>query len=68
MQGFFPVASLVAVGKLLSAVASPVAELGLYSTGSVAVVHGLSCSVACGIVPDQGWNLHVLYYRWILYH
>ena len=23
---------------------------------SVAVAHGLSCSAACGIFPDQGWN------------
>ena len=28
----------------------------LQSTGSVVVVHGLSCSVACGIFPDQGSN------------
>ena len=27
---------------------------GLYSAGSVAVVNGLSCSVACGTFPDQG--------------
>ena len=24
--------------------------------GSVVVVHGLSCSTACGIFPDQGLN------------
>ena len=29
---------------------------GLQSTGSVVVAHGPSCSAACGIVPDQGWN------------
>ena len=28
----------------------------LCSTGSVVVVHRLSCSVACGIFPDQGLN------------
>ena len=28
----------------------------LQSTGSVFVAHGLSCSVACGILPDQRWN------------
>ena len=36
--------------------ASVIAAPGLQSTGSVVVVHGLSCSVACGIVPDQGAN------------
>ena len=38
-------------------------------TGSVVVVHGLSCSVACGIFPDQGLNrcpLHGLSGRWTL--
>ena len=30
---------------------------GFWSTGSVAVVHRLSCSTACWIFPDQGWNL-----------
>ena len=29
---------------------------GSRRTGSVAVEHGLSCSVACGIFPDQGSN------------
>ena len=29
---------------------------GLQITGSVVVAHGLSCSVACGIFPDQGLN------------
>ena len=29
---------------------------GLQSAGSVVVVHRLSCSVACGIFPDQGLN------------
>ena len=29
----------------------------LYRTGSVVVVRGLSCSVACGIFLDQGLNL-----------
>ena len=34
----------------------------LWSTGSVVVPHGLSCSAACGIFPDQGSNLCLL--RW----
>ena len=29
---------------------------GSRCTGSVVVVHGLSCSAACGIFPDQGSN------------
>ena len=29
---------------------------GSRRTGSVVVAHGLSCSVACGICPDQGSN------------
>ena len=30
---------------------------------SVGVVHGLSCSEACGIFPDQGWNLCHLHWQ-----
>ena len=45
--------SLVVVHRLLAAGASPVTR-GLQSAGSVVVVaHRLSCSVACGIFPDQ---------------
>ena len=29
---------------------------GLWSLGSVNVMHGFSCPVACGIFPDQGLN------------
>ena len=32
-------------------------------TSSVGVVHGLSCSQACGIFPDQGWNLCHLHWQ-----
>ena len=47
--------SLVVVLSLLIAGASFVAEHKLQSTRvSVVVVHGLSCSVACRIFPDQG--------------
>ena len=38
----------------LQRVGTVVAALGLQITSSAAVVHGLSCSVACGIFPDQG--------------
>ena len=34
---------------------------GLYSTGSVVEVRGLSCSVACGVFLDQGLNLCLLH-------
>ena len=59
----------LAVGpRLLVAVASFIAELRpwvcrlqwLQHVGSVVVVHGLSCSVACGIFPGQGSNLSLL--------
>ena len=36
--------------------ASVVVARGLQSAGSVVAAHGLSCSVACGIFPDQGSN------------
>ena len=62
-------ATLVAVLGLLIAVSSLVAEHGLCHAGfssldswaldraqTVVVVHGLSCSTACGIFPDQGSN------------
>ena len=37
-------------------VGSVVVACELWSTGSVVVVRRLSCSVACGIFPDQGSN------------
>ena len=37
--------------------ASVVAAPGLWSTGSVAAVHGLSCSMVYKMFPDQGLNL-----------
>ena len=40
----------------------------LQSTGSVVVVHGLSCSVACGIFPEQGLNPCPLHQQEILNH
>ena len=47
----------VAVCRLLLAVASLVTEHWLLGAwASVVVVHGLSCSTACGIFPDQGSN------------
>ena len=48
---------------LLIAVASIVSERGLYSTGSVVVVHGLSCPATSGIFLDQGSNPHPLHWQ-----
>ena len=60
--------SLVSVPRLLTVAASLGAERGLWdvaslvaapgpwSTGSIAVVRGLSCPAACAVPPDQGWN------------
>ena len=63
--------SPAAVCGLLTAVASLGAEHGLQSTGSVVVVHGLSCSKTRGIFPDQGSNLCPLHWQvdsYPLYH
>ena len=50
--------SLVAVRRLLTAVAARAVE-----HGSIAVVHRLDCSTACGIFPDQGLNLCLLHWQ-----
>ena len=55
---YFP----VAVCGLLIAVVSLV-EHRLWSTGSVVAVQEFSCSVSCGIFPDQGSNLCLLYWQ-----
>ena len=61
--------SLAVEQELLVAVASLVAY-GLrscssraLSTSSAVVVHGLSCSAACGIFLDQGSNLCLLHWQ-----
>ena len=36
---------------------------GPQSTGSIVVTHGLSCSEACGIFPDQGLNPYLLHWQ-----
>ena len=46
----------VLVHRLLTASGLSVAKLGLLSSGSVAVVHRLSCSTACAIFQDQESN------------
>ena len=53
-------------GARASVVAAPgsvVVACGLWSTGLVVVAHGLSCSTACGIFPDQGLNLCPLHWQ-----
>ena len=40
-----------------------VAARGLYSAGSAVVVHGLACSRAHGIFPDQGSNPCLLHWQ-----
>ena len=70
------VCSLAAVHGLLVALALPcceawvqgrmgfiVAAPRLRSTGSVVAAHELSCSVARGVFPDQGWKPCILHWR-----
>ena len=42
---------------------SVVATCWLQSTGSIVVLHGLSCAKACGIFPEQGSNLYLLHWQ-----
>ena len=42
---------------------SPWEERAVGAWASVAVAHGLSCSVACGIFPDQESNLYPLHWQ-----
>ena len=51
------------LGNYWSLGASVFAVPGLQGTGSIAVVHRLSCSKACGIFPDQGLNLALLHWQ-----
>ena len=61
VRGLSLVAASGGHSSLQCAGLSPSRPLLLWSTGSrcagsLAVVHGLSCSAACGILPDQGSN------------
>ena len=49
--------------RALGTRASGVVARGLWSAGSEVVVHGLSCSVACGIFPDKGSHLCPLHWQ-----
>ena len=57
------VASLVGEHRLQGAQASVVELSGLQSIDSIVVVHRLRCSVACGILPDEGSNLCILHWQ-----
>ena len=59
--GFLIVVASPVGNGLQSAQVSEFAVLRLYSTGSIAVAHRLSCLAACGIFPDQGFNLCLLH-------
>ena len=47
--------------QALKRVGSVVVAPELHSTGSIAVAHGLGCSEAGGIFPDQGSNPRLLH-------
>ena len=49
--------------QALGARASVAVARGVQSAGSVVVAHGLGCSVACGIFPDQGANPCLLHWQ-----
>ena len=54
---------LVGVLGLLTAVASLVPAPGLWSIGSAVGARGPCCSLACGIILDQGSNLRLLHWQ-----
>ena len=63
--------SLVAMCKLLIKMTYVVGSKGSRHSGSVDVVHGLSCSEPCRIFPDKGPNLFPLHWHadsYSLYH
>ena len=51
---------LVVDHALLGMQASVVAAPGLLSTGTIVMVHRLSCSEPCGVFPEQGLNPYLL--------
>ena len=69
--GLIAVVSLVAEHGLSGRQVSVVAACGLSScssqavehTGSIVVVHRLSCPMECGVFPDQGSNLCLLHWQ-----
>ena len=72
LRGFFSSCGtqvLIVVASILDSTGSRAQGLQwvwlprLQGTGSVVVAHGLSCSMACGIFPDQGSNLCLLLWQ-----
>ena len=61
------VASLAVEHRLQGTRASVVLAPGIQSPSSI-LAHRLSCSTACGIFPDQGWNHVSCIVRQILIH
>ena len=57
------VASLVAEHRVQGTRASVVVACGLQSTGLIVEVHRFSCSTSCGIFPNQGLNLCLLHWQ-----
>ena len=55
--------SLVVEHGLQGVQASVAAAPRLWSTGSVVVAHGFSCSAARGVLLDQGLNLCLLHWQ-----
>ena len=55
--------SLVLELRQLQHMGSIVAVPRLQSTGSLVMVHGLCCSMTCGIFPTQGLNLRLLHWQ-----
>ena len=53
----------IAVRRPLTIVASLLRSTGSRHAGSVAVAHGPSHSVACGIFPDRGMNPRALHWQ-----
>ena len=45
------------------AVGAALVATWLWSTDSIDVAQGLSCSEACGSFPDQGWKLSLLHWQ-----
>ena len=57
--------SLAVTCWLLTTVAFLVVEHRLWGLrASVMMAHGLRCSRASGIFPDQGWNPCLLHWQW----
>ena len=70
MCGLLAAVASLAAGHRLQQLprASVVAAHGPQSSDSAVTVHGLSCSVACGLFPDQDQTHDLCIGRWISNH